>query len=368
MKLPIQRLAVLFTILFCITACASAPAQPAPSPDDGQGQTPVIPEGPAIPVDSPNPVLPEEEAESFILSFAGDCTFATNFNAPPNTGFPGTVGSRYDYPFSNVLTYFENDDFTIVNLECALTESDPTEEEMEELATRKFRFRGPKEYAKILTAGSVEFASCANNHSKDYGTQGLYDTWDALEAENIYYASFNKTCLATTESGLKIGLIACNFWLTEESIRAQSQDLRNRGAELIVVSIHWGNERLYYPLPIQEEFGHTAIDAGADIVFGHHSHTLQPIEQYNGGVIFYSLGNFSFGGNNNPGDKDTAILQQEVLRYADGTVALGDLTVIPCQLSSVSHWNDFRPTPYEVGSEGYLRVLQKLDGTYETPV
>lgn len=364
MKLHIRVLSTVLALSLCLGGCA----QPVPeTPTINDIPEPVIPLLPEQEVlqENPDPVLTTQKAEEFVLSFAGDCTFGNNYNAKPTSGFLGVVGKKYDYPFSNVKTYFENDDFTFVNLECALTESDPTEEEMEELSTHRFRFRGPKDYAKILTQGSVEFASCANNHSKDYGRQGLYDTWDALEEEGIHYASFGKTAIATSESGLTVGLIACFFWLSEAQIRTQSQKLREQGAELIVVSIHWGDEGVYSPNSTQKSLGRQAIDGGADIVFGHHSHTLQWIEPYNGGIIYYSLGNFSFGGNANPGDKDSAIIQQKVLRYEDGTIALGDLDIIPCRVSSVTTWNDFRPTPMEKDTEEYNRVLQKLEGSYD---
>ena len=73
-----------------------------------------------------------------------------------------------------------------------------------------------------------------------------------------------------------------------------------RGAEIVVVSAHWGNEASYYQNANQEEVGRAAIDAGASIVFGHGPHRLEPFEKYNNGIIFYSLGNFVFGGNTNP--------------------------------------------------------------------
>lgn len=363
MKLNIRLLAASIALCLLLSACSGA----VPPQDDAS-----VPQGPStdisdpdIPIGSPDPVIPEPEAESFVLSFAGDCTLGNNYDAENASGtFRSVVKDNYAYPFSNVKQYFENDDFTFVNLECALTESDPTEEEMVELSEHQFRFRGPASYAKILVEGNVEFASVANNHSKDYGKQGLYDTWDALEAENIHYASFNKTCLATTESGLKIGIIAIFFNFTDASMRNQIKALKDKGAELIVVSIHWGDEGTYEPNSLQQSLGRRAINNGANIVYGHHSHTLQRIEPYNGGVIYYSLGNFSFGGNRNPSDKDTAVIQQEVLRYTDGSVGLGDLEIIPCRVSTVDNWNDFRPTPYEKDHPGYDRVLSKLEGSF----
>ena len=97
---------------------------------------------------------------------------------------------------------------------------------------------------------------------------------------------------------------------------------------------------------------------------GNHPHVLQPVEEYNGGLIYYSLGNFSFGGNDHPKDYDSAVLQQQVLRDPDGTIRLGELTVIPISISSVSDRNNYQPIPYEEGSEEYQRVMDKLNGTY----
>lgn len=339
------------------------PTQTAPETTVPPATRPVI----AVPT-TPDPTVTEPKAERFTLSFAGDCTFGDNFNAENESGtFCKVVKDKYGYPLSNVRDIFLNDDLTLVNLECALTESDPTEEEMEQLKENLFRFRGPVEYAQILVEGGVEFASCANNHSRDYGKQGLEDTWQALEDAQIEFASFGISRVVETERGLKVGVFTVFFNTTEDALKSAVKSLRNRGAELIVLSVHWGDEGTYSPTERQYEIGRMAIDAGVNIVFGHHSHTLQPIESYNGGIIYYSTGNFSFGGNRNPKDKDTAILQQEILRYADGTVALGSLTVIPCRISTSDSWNDYRPTPYEPDSEGYARVFAKLEGSFDGP-
>ena len=143
--------------------------------------------------------------------------------------------------------------------------------------------------------------------------------------------------------------------------------MRKNGAEIIVLALHKGDEGYYATTSEQERIAHTAIDLGVDIVWGHHPHVLQRMETYKDGIIFYSLGNFSFGGNRNPKDKDTAVVQQQVIRKSDGTIRLGELTIIPCQLSSITSYNDYQPTPYAVGSEAYNRVLSKLNGTYDGP-
>ncbi len=127
---------------------------------------------------------------------------------------------------------------------------------------------------------------------------------------------------------------------------------------MIIVNFHWGIEKEYVPNDTQKTLAHLAIDEGADLVIGHHPHVLQGIERYKGKYIAYSLGNFSFGGNSNPSDKDTMIFQQ-TFTVADGKAETNDdINIIPCSLSSASGYNDYCPTPLE-GSEKE-RVLEKL--------
>ena len=86
--------------------------------------------------------------------------------------------------------------------------------------------------------------------------------------------------------------------------------MKKAGAQIIIVNFHWGIEKQYTPDENQKALAHLAIDEGADLVIGHHPHVLEGIEKYNGKYICYSLGNFCFGANRNPKDKDTMIFQQ----------------------------------------------------------
>ena len=301
---------------------------------------------------------PPPQEEYYTLSFAGDCTLGNSHGDWGSPGsFIGMIGDHYEYPFLAVRNYFGTDDFTMVNFEGTLTTSRAAED-------KKFVFHAPPAYARILTIGSVDAVSLANNHSYDYGYQGYIDTQAALDKEGILYAGNGDTFLFTTDSGLTIGVYANSFWWDVEEMAADIQQLEADGAEIIVASFHWGIERDYYPCYDQIYYAHAAIDAGADIIFGHHPHVLQNIEYYKDGIIYYSLGNFSFGGNHWPDDMDTAVLQQEVIRDIDGTVRLGELTIIPCRLSSITARNDFQPTPYAVDDPGYQRVLKKLEPIY----
>ena len=97
---------------------------------------------------------------------------------------------------------------------------------------------------------------------------------------------------------------------------------------------------------------------GADIVCGHHPHVLQGIETYKGKKIVYSLGNFCFGGNSNPSDKDTMIFQQTFTITKDGVKADNVTNIIPCSLSSERNRNNYQPTP-ATGSEAE-RIMKKI--------
>ena len=307
------------------------------------------------------PLPTEPQPESFTLTFVGDCTLGS---MPSWMGYASSfvqvVGENYELPFRYVKGFFESDDCTFVNLESVLADSGTP-------ADKQFTFRGPTRFVNILTCGSVEMVTLSNNHTYDFGTEGYQTTKDTLDSAGVSYVEKNSSTLITTESGLTIGVYGLYFNLNESDMREEIAYLRENGAQIIVAAIHWGSEGVYYANSGQISIAHKLIDAGVDIVWGHHPHVLQKIEEYNSGIIYYSLGNFSFGGNHNPSDKDTAVLQQQIIREPDGTVHLGELTIIPCCLSSVTNKNDFQPTPCDVGSQRYESVLSKLLGTYDGP-
>lgn len=310
------------------------------------------------PSQEPEPTQTEPQEQRYMLTFVGDCTLASDQTKAGATGsFIKTIGEDYGYPFRNVLQFFEDDDFTMVNLESVLADEGVS-------AGKTFAFKGPTAYTQILTGSSVEAVTLANNHTEDYGKSGYASTTSALESAGMPYVEKDGTLLYTTDSGLTIGIYAASFTFNQSAMKSAISNLRSQGAEIVVCAFHWGNEGKYRPNSEQVSVGHAAIDAGADIVYGCHPHVLQKIEEYNGGIIYYSLGNFSFGGNHFPRDMDSVIVRQEVIRNPDGSVELGELTLIPVSISSMSGQNNFQPTPYEEGSKEYERTMSKLDGTF----
>ena len=300
---------------------------------------------------------PTAESVSITVSMVGDCTLGTDVNFDQSTSFDAFYQMKNDpgYFFQNVKDIFTADDLTVANMEGTLTTSNDRQQ-------KTFAFKGDPSYTEILTRGSVEATNLANNHSHDYGDQSYEDTIQYLEAAGITTFGYDRTAVMDVK-GIKVGLIGI-YELKDGLGRQQQvidtiQEVKDQGAQVIIVSFHWGTEKSNIPDDIQKTLAHLAIDQGADLVVGHHPHVLQGIEKYQGKNIVYSLGNFCFGGNKNPSDKDTMIFQQ-TFTVENGELVEDDVTnIIPCSLSSESGYNNYQPMVLE-GSEKE-RVLQKIE-------
>lgn len=281
-------------------------------------------------------------AQTITLSFAGDCTLGTDENFDRSTSFVAKYDAVDDpsYFFANVADLFANDDATIVNMEGTLTNSTSR-------ADKTFAFKADSEYAQILVSGNVDAASLANNHSRDYGEESYTDTIEALETVGIPTFGYDRIAYLDVK-GVKVALIGT--YELAEGLGIKDQMINNislakeAGAQIIIVFFHWGTERESVPDSVQMELGHAAIDAGATLVVGSHPHVIQGLEDYNGHTIVYSLGNFCFGGNKNPSDKDCMIVQQTFTVQEDN-VTIDNTKVIPCSISSVNSSNNYQPTP-----------------------
>ena len=309
-------------------------------------------------------IIEASQTVSVTVSAAGDCTLGTDVESDYDSSFNAAYDDREDpsWFLANVQDVFANDDLTIVNFEGVLTEGG-------ERKDKTFCFKGRPEFASVLTEGSVEAANLANNHSFDYGEDSYYEGKEILQGAGVQVFGYDNSVVLDV-NGIKVGLTG-TFELDEEldimpKMLAEIEKVKADGAQLVISSFHWGDEGERYQNSIQVELAHAAIDAGADLVIGHHPHVLQPMEVYNGKYIFYSLGNFCFGGNADPADKDTAIAQQTFTFSGSGElVEASEARVIPCRISSTAEYNNYQPTPYEEGSEEYQRVMEKLNPVSE---
>lgn len=326
----------------------AAPAQPAAAP----AVSPTAPSAPAAPAPAPQP--PADPITTVTLSAAGDCTLGTE----ESFGYKGTFPEAWDAAegdgsvfLAGVRSVFDQDDLTLVNMEGPLT----TRGERQD---KTFAFRGDPAYVEVLKTGSVEAASLANNHSYDYGNDGYWDTFKTLGDTGIMPFGYEESQILTVK-GIPVGLVGINALEAgaPDQLQEELAKVKERGARLTVVFFHWGSELETRPDEDQVWLAHLAVDQGADLVLGAHPHVIQPLETYKGRTICYSLGNFCFGGNSNPRDKDTFIYQQ-TFRFQKGRLLGADPgKVIPCRISSTPDWNDFCPTLVE--GEEAERIREK---------
>ncbi|MGF7141790.1 poly-gamma-glutamate capsule biosynthesis protein CapA/YwtB (metallophosphatase superfamily) [Anaerotaenia torta] len=292
------------------------------------------------------------------ISAAGDCTLSSDIKQPASVNFFSVYNKKKDdaYFFKNVKPIFEKDDMTIVNFEGTLSNQGKRED-------KKWAFRGKPSYINILKEGSVEAVAFANNHVRDYGEISYTDTIKSFGKAGLVYSSY-ETIGVYEVKGMKIGMVSIQETGRTDSktiLRKALKTVKKEKPDLLIVSFHWGIEKSSRITKAQRELGRIAVDeGGADLVLGHHPHVLQPVEKYKDAYIVYSLGNFCFGGNTNPADKDTMIFQQTFTFHNDELVQTDDVRIIPCSVSSTSQRNNYQPTP-STGKEK-TRILKKING------
>ncbi len=231
-----------------------------------------------------------------------------------------------EYPFVGVAEQLQTADITVGNVESALGDTG-------ESAPKSYTFRAPPEAAESLAMAGFDVVSLANNHGMDFGADGLLRGIELLNTAGVapVGAGANlaeaRTAVIQTINGLDIAFLgylhvpvevsgfdteswtatadapglawARPEWITEDVTAVREQ------ADIVIVLLHSGFEYVEAPSPPQIAASYAAIDAGADLVIGHHAHILQGIEFYGDGVIVYGLGNFAF---EITGPPETAVL------------------------------------------------------------
>ena len=296
------------------------------------------------------------ESRTVTVSAVGDCTLGTDESFNTSTSFNAYEAMNgTSYFFQNVRSILEADDATFANFEGTLTTETARE-------SKEYAFKGDPSYTQILTDGSIDVVTLANNHSSDYGAKSLTDKEEALDAAGIDYCIGDKIAVKEV-NGIPtafIGIYVLNDGMArEEQVKQTIAAAKQQGAKLVIVAFHWGTEKAAEPDETQKSLAHTAIDCGADLVVGHHPHVLQAIEYYKGKYIAYSLGNFCFGGNSAPSDMDTMIFQQTFTIEKGEVQAAAAATVVPCSISSTAGYNDYQPTPTE--GDASASVIDRLN-------
>jgi poly-gamma-glutamate capsule biosynthesis protein CapA/YwtB (metallophosphatase superfamily) len=275
-----------------------------PTPRDGSGRalgspSPSETAAPA-PAVSSSPAAPRRGR--IVIHGTGDV------NVDPGY-IPNLRSNGYAWAWSGLGGLFKRDDLTVINLECAVSN-------LGRAVPKTFNFRcDPKALPSMRKAG-VEVANLGNNHGYDYGPAAIVDSRKNLLKNDIAPVGAGRNADEALSAALfhiegwRIAVIGIDKvvdpWPTavagpgkpgtaaghDEDAMAEAVRAADRQADIVVVAIHWGVELDTQPRQADIRLGRRLVDAGADVIFGHHSHRLQPMDVYKGRPIFYSLGNF----------------------------------------------------------------------------
>lgn len=262
-------------------------------------------------------------------------------------------------PFQHLRPWFQAADVAFLNLETPITDVEP------KVIRRYFgldlKFRAPSDRVQALVDASIDVVSTANNHAEDIGEAGVADTLRHLGAAGIVAVgtSVDGDPLAPVmleRGGVRIGLIAATAkrnrgrprpgerlsvaYLTLEQILAELpsrvREMRESGRyDTVWVSLHWGAEGERAMGRRYQAIAHAVIEAGADLVLGHHAHILQAVEAYGDGFIVYGMGNLIFDMHDLAG-RETALFDMEMERGGDARWRVERLVVRPFLMAGPS--------------------------------
>jgi poly-gamma-glutamate synthesis protein (capsule biosynthesis protein) len=213
---------------------------------------------------------------------------------------PRLVRHGAAWPWQGIAEPLARADLRFANLECVVTDAAGA-------ATGGLALRAdPGPAVAALRAGGFDLLSVANNHSLDFGAAGLRATLDQLTKLGAAAVGLSQAGRpvprVVTRGGLRIAFVGYTSWPASEPGLAVLDEARlagelstaEAGADLLVVSVHWGDEYARRPSARQVALARRMVDAGADLVLGHGAHVAQPVEVYRGRPIAYSLGNAVF--------------------------------------------------------------------------
>ncbi|MBO2517989.1 MAG: hypothetical protein CW338_12095 [Clostridiales bacterium] len=295
------------------------------------------------------------DEDHLLLSFIGDCSIGdATTSRDASTSLTSTVRREgYAWPFSLVVDYLKADDFTFANLEAVLTERARSIADK----TKRYNLIAPPDFTQVLIEGGVDAVNTVNNHCYDFTFNGYMDTLTNLDEAGIPHFGTvrpgkedGSDILGVYEvKGVKIGIVGFCYPLEEDYIQkriiSRIKTLKDEGCQIVIVSLHWGRETHMTPSSWQYDYAKKLIDAGADVIWGHHAHVIQPIMFYKGKPVIFNTGNFTFGTMSEV-DRSAGIFQLEYEIGKGGKPVLTMLRVVPLNTQGKP---DYRP--YELTDE-----------------
>lgn len=310
-----------------------------------------------------NDITPIDTKVDITLNFMGDCTLGTycgeftenRFNETAERVSPG-------YFFEGVKDILDKGTFNITNCEGVFTDNDL--EEVYKDYSPAFWFKSPAKNAGIFSHNGIDVVGIANNHIGDYGSEGRLDTIKALVENNVQWSDSTRPVILEY-NGIKIVLFCIATWDDgmPEYLCTQIQEYSYE-TDLQIVFFHGGTENIHTPDDHKVEYAHQFIDAGADLIVGSHPHVLQPIEEYNGVKIVYSLGNFVYGGHTAP--ENRTIVYTYTFHFDKKKLLSKEEEIHPCYIYT-GEMNAFQPVPIDDEQDKQM-VLDFMHGKIDSPL
>ena len=325
--------------------------------------------------DSPG-IVETDGSRTITITCTGDFTIGGDNYHKKGKKFYDELKKHNDdigFTMANVRDIFRHDDLTLVNFEGTFTERKTVPDNKK---GNSFLFNISPKYVTVLTDNYIEAVSLENNHVYDHGEEGYEDTVSTLQENGIVYSNSKQIGVFTVDN-TSIAMLSylCidrydkpvdGYANLYEKVAADIQYTKQM-YPIVIVSFHWGNELDYVPTERQKKMGRLAVDSGADLVIGHHSHRMNPIEEYNGVYICYSLGNFCFSGNDKPSDMNSYMFQTRfrISKNGDSITNTG-FRIIPIRITSVKDKNNYVPTPItdDMKIEGIIKTLTDKGKNY----
>lgn len=246
-----------------------------------------------IALDAPKAEAPYEvpPAREMRMVFVGDLMFDRYIRTKLET-----LGS--EQVLGGVATLLRGADMAVGNLEGPITADASVSRGTAVGDASNMRFTFATSTGALLHSYGFDLVSIGNNHILDFGPEGVHETAQWLRSAGISYVGDPREVapevVMQEAQGVRVAFLAYNDFLGPRADAVREAVASAQGADVVVVLAHWGEEYLPEPPERARSLGRSFIDAGADMVIGSHPHVVQPSEDYNGGRIYYSLGNFVF--------------------------------------------------------------------------
>lgn len=195
--------------------------------------------------------------------------------------------SDFAYPFREVYGILQDADIVFANLESPIIEKCPPHES-------GYKFCANPEMLEGLVLSGIDVVTLANNHSLDYGKEGLSQTISNLNKHGIKATGVGSLEVIKRNNTI-FGFLGFDF-VSRQPTR-KDYDLvmdSDAKADILIVGVHWGEEYKAKHNRFQRLWAEKLVESGADVIVGHHPHWVQDIEEIQGVPVFYSLGNFVF--------------------------------------------------------------------------